>query len=255
MGPADGAIGLRALWPGLQHDPGERYGMLRRIVNRYNREVNGYFLCDRGRYGYEFVNSEGRHARLTRVKQRSTGRRRRRSDVWAPLAPGRKQSGSARHALRSRLTFFYARWLVPSAFTPAFRTGITVGFECIEILRAGPAHSPSLHEVELSDAVLILGEDVTNIAPRMALSLRQSVRQQPLQIAARCKFPPGTIMRSARRYRMRKGPLFIATPAATRLDDIATETYRAAPETLRGSDLPWPMLWTQAPAVPDLTSE
>ena len=36
--------------------PGERYGELRRIRNRYNGEVNGYFLCDRGRYGYEFVN-------------------------------------------------------------------------------------------------------------------------------------------------------------------------------------------------------
>ena len=38
----------------------ERYGMLRRVVNRYNGEVNGYFLCDRGRFGYEFVNSERR---------------------------------------------------------------------------------------------------------------------------------------------------------------------------------------------------
>jgi NADH-quinone oxidoreductase subunit G len=35
--------------------PGERYGTLRRIRNRYNEEINGYFLCDRGRYGYEFV--------------------------------------------------------------------------------------------------------------------------------------------------------------------------------------------------------
>src|SRR5574340_559940 len=39
---------------------GERYGSLRRILNRYNREVNGYFLCDRGRFGYEFVNTEKR---------------------------------------------------------------------------------------------------------------------------------------------------------------------------------------------------
>ena len=38
----------------------ERYGMLRRLVNRYNGEVNGYFLCDRGRFGYEFVNSDRR---------------------------------------------------------------------------------------------------------------------------------------------------------------------------------------------------
>ncbi len=40
--------------------PGERYGDFRRIRNRYNHEVNGYFLCDRGRYGYEFVNDERR---------------------------------------------------------------------------------------------------------------------------------------------------------------------------------------------------
>jgi NADH-quinone oxidoreductase subunit G len=39
---------------------GERYGELRCITNRYNNEVNGYFLCDRGRFGYEFVNSENR---------------------------------------------------------------------------------------------------------------------------------------------------------------------------------------------------
>src|SRR5262245_38731195 len=40
--------------------PGERYGSLRRIRSRYNHEVNGYLLCDRGRFGYEFVNSERR---------------------------------------------------------------------------------------------------------------------------------------------------------------------------------------------------
>ena len=45
---------------GCNTDAGERYGTLRRIVNRYNHEVNGYFLCDRGRFGYEFVNSQRR---------------------------------------------------------------------------------------------------------------------------------------------------------------------------------------------------
>ncbi|HUS82861.1 MAG TPA: 2Fe-2S iron-sulfur cluster-binding protein, partial [Dehalococcoidia bacterium] len=42
---------------------GERNGTLRRIYNRYNGEVNGYFLCDRGRFGYEFVNGERRMRR------------------------------------------------------------------------------------------------------------------------------------------------------------------------------------------------
>ena len=35
----------------------------------------------------------------------------------------------------------------------------------VKIFQTGPARSPSLHEIECSDAVLILGEDVTNSAP------------------------------------------------------------------------------------------
>ena len=38
----------------------ERYGSIKRITSRYNGDVNGYFLCDRGRFGYEYVNSEQR---------------------------------------------------------------------------------------------------------------------------------------------------------------------------------------------------
>ncbi|MBT8114221.1 MAG: (2Fe-2S)-binding protein, partial [Arenicella sp.] len=40
--------------------PGERYGKLKRTHNRFNSQVNGYFLCDRGRYGGDFVNDEKR---------------------------------------------------------------------------------------------------------------------------------------------------------------------------------------------------
>ncbi len=40
--------------------PGARYGSLRRIRARFNKDVNGYFLCDRGRYGYEYVNDAAR---------------------------------------------------------------------------------------------------------------------------------------------------------------------------------------------------
>lgn len=39
---------------------GERYGSLRRILSRYNGAVNGYFICDRGRFGYEYVNHKNR---------------------------------------------------------------------------------------------------------------------------------------------------------------------------------------------------
>ncbi|MCL4279946.1 MAG: hypothetical protein KJZ60_09755, partial [Ignavibacteriaceae bacterium] len=38
----------------------ERYDSLRRIRSRYNAKVNGYFICDRGRFGYEWVNDKKR---------------------------------------------------------------------------------------------------------------------------------------------------------------------------------------------------
>ena len=37
---------------GCNISPGERYGEIRRIENRYNGSVNHYFLCDRGRFGW-----------------------------------------------------------------------------------------------------------------------------------------------------------------------------------------------------------
>jgi len=100
----------------------------------------------------------------------------------------------------------------------------------LDILRNGPAHTPSLREVESADAVFILGEDVTNVAPRMALSLRQSVRQQPMQIAERLRIPLWMDHGVREAVQAERGPLFIASTGATRLDDIATRTYRAAPE-------------------------
>ena len=38
----------------------------------------------------------------------------------------------------------------------------------LDLLRGGPAKSPTLEEVRQSDAVLVLGEDVANTAPLLA---------------------------------------------------------------------------------------
>ena len=51
----------------------ERYGSLRRIMSRYNGAVNGYFICDSGRFGYEFVN-EAKRIRKIRVRPEKNGK-------------------------------------------------------------------------------------------------------------------------------------------------------------------------------------
>ena len=86
-----------------------------------------------------------------------------------------------------------------------------------------------MHEVELADAVLVLGEDVTNTAPRLALALRQSVRRQPEKMAEKMHIPHWNDHAVREAMQQERGPLFIATIADTRLDDIATQTFRGAP--------------------------
>ena len=218
--------------------PGERYGMLRRIRNRFNHAVNGYFLCDRGRYGYEFVNSEKR-IRQTLIKEERSGR---------PETASRHSAieklkellvedaavigiGSPRASLEAN---FALRSLVgPENFFQGVSERETrLTSLVLKILHEGPARSPSLHEVQLADAVLVLGEDVTNVAPLLALALRQAVRRQPMKIAERLRIPEWDDAGVREAVQQERGPLFIATTASTKLDDIATETYRAAPDEL-----------------------
>jgi NADH-quinone oxidoreductase subunit G len=209
---------------------GERYGLLRRVVTRFNGEVNGYFLCDRGRYGYEYVNSE-RRVRSAKLDGEFLTRHDAEQQLRLLVSGSNRPIGIGSPRASLEANFALRRLVGRDRFFTGvadsdWKTMTAMG----EILQTGPARSPSLHDIELSDAVLILGEDVTNVAPRMALSLRQSVRQQPLEVAQKLHIPPWMDDAAREVAQDRKGPLFIAALGGTRLDDVATRTYRAAPE-------------------------
>jgi NADH-quinone oxidoreductase subunit G len=216
---------------GCNIDAGERYGTLRRIVNRYNHQVNGYFLCDRGRFGYEFVNSQRRILQPKLDGQpvsAAKARRHMREKVAAGTAIG---IGSPRASLEAN---FALRTLVgPDRFHSGMaddEAGLVDSM--IGILRRGPMRTPTMREIEECDAVFILGEDVTNVAPRMALSVRQAIRQQPMEIAKGLKIPLWLDHGVRDALQDARGPLYIATPYATRLDDVATAAFRGAPDDL-----------------------
>jgi len=216
---------------GCNTTAGERYGTLRRIVNRYNHEVNGYFLCDRGRFGYEFVESDQR-IRHPLVEGRTATTSEALERFAAMLREGKVLGiGSPRASLESN---FALRTLVGADrfFAGVSDRELRLLSAMLRILQEGPARSPSLDEVEHSDAVLVLGEDVANVAPIMALRLRQSVRQAPMQIAERLHIPAWLDHSVREVVQDAKGPLYIATPYATKLDDIAADTYRAAPDDI-----------------------
>ena len=234
---------------------GERYGSLRRVINRYNHEVNGYFLCDRGRFGYEFAES-GLRVRHSMLDGKAAPKEEALNRFGQILREGNVLGiGSPRASLEGN---FALRTLVgPDRFFAGIPDRELEDLTTmLRLLREGPARTPSLHDVELSDAVFVLGEDVTNVAPIMALRLRQAARQEPMKIAEKLHIPEWLDHSVRGAVQDAKGPLFVATPYATKLDDIATATYRAAPGDLaRLGFAVAHVIDSSAPAVLDLAPE
>jgi NADH-quinone oxidoreductase subunit G len=218
--------------------PGERYGILRRIRNRYNSDVNGYFLCDRGRYGYEFVNSPKRIKKTTiRIRDEVAPQSANKNEGLQRLEEILQSSptligiGSPRASLEAN---FALRCLVGEKHFFAGISAKEARFvdNILRNLKDGPASTASLHEAEMADAVLVLGEDLTNTAPMLALALRQSVRNQPEELVQRKKIDLWNDYAVREITQDQKGPLYIASPAATRLDDVATHVIHLSPDDI-----------------------
>ena len=218
---------------GCNTTPGERYGRLKRVHNRYHHEVNGYFLCDRGRFGGSFVNT---NKRLTRAGQKGT------DGKFTPLTTEQAHAvfaelcgaegtvvgiGSPRASLESN-------WLLRQAVgMENFISGLGAESDAVyaiaDALRLGGVPTATLPDIEAADLVVILGEDVTQTAPRVALALRQSVRNKGLQMAANIgvQYWQDTAVRNITQNE--RSPLAQLQSASTRLDDITSHGLGLAP--------------------------
>lgn len=217
---------------GCNISPGERYGELRRIENRYNGTVNHYFLCDRGRFGY--VN----------LKDRPRQPVQRRGDDFITLNAEQAMQGAADILRQSKKVIGIGspRASVESNFAlrelvgeENFYTGIAHGEQerlqlALKVLREGGIYTPALREIESYDAVLVLGEDVTQTGARVALAVRQAVKGKAREMAAAQKVADWQIAAILNIGQRAKHPLFVTNVDDTRLDDIAAWTYRAPVE-------------------------
>ena len=249
--------------------PGERYGLLRCVRNRFNGEVNGYFLCDRGRYGYEFVNSSSRIRQPLRRgdagEKEAITRESAMQYLGEILRRNRRRVigiGSPRASLEAN---FALRTLVgPERFFAGLSErdhGLMA--TAVKLLRESPARTPSLQDVALADAALVLGENVPNVAPMLAFALRQVILQGEIRNAATLGIPrweDAAVRDSAARFSavpIEKAPLFISAS-----DRDSPPRHRRAQlipprrTTRRGWDLPSPTRSDpSSPAVPDLPAE
>ncbi len=245
---------------------GERYGTLRRVWNRYNGEVNGYFLCDRGRYGYEFVNSKDRLRHPLRRQKVSNeemmteqlDREKILQTISAFIHPGGANVigiGSPRASCEANFALW--KFVGPDNFYSGLgeRDHRLIPM-ILQILAKGPARPPSIKDVEGCDAVFILGEDISNTAPILALALTRSVRQRPMASTQKLHIPYWDDAAVREAIQNEKGPLFVATPMETRLDALATSAFRSAPdEVARLGFAVANAVYEQAPAVTDLTED
>ncbi|HHQ4695830.1 TPA: NADH-quinone oxidoreductase subunit NuoG [Aeromonas veronii] len=245
---------------GCNISPGERYGELRRIENRFHGSVNHYFLCDRGRFGYGYVNlaDRPRQPLLKDGNDQLTitvdGALNRAADALRS-ASSLIGIGSPRASLESN---FALRELVgeDNFYAGVEQAEWACQLKMLQILQQGGVPTPSLRDMEEADAILVLGEDVTMSAARIALALRQAVKGKARELARKMKVDLWQVAAVQTLGQNERYPLLITSLDTTRLDDVAADKLHApyADQARIGFAIA-NLLDPSAPAVADLCPE
>lgn len=161
-----------------------RYREVVRQEARFHDAVNGYFICDRGRYGFDYTNHPGRPRRarlgtkavpVGEALQEAAHRLHRISrdhGAGAVAVWGSPRSSLETHGFLLRLCRQQG-WLGPQFFLdPALERKVKAA-----ISRLDTGIAVSLRDMEKSDFVMVAGVDPVHEAPMLALALRQAYRQ------------------------------------------------------------------------------
>jgi NADH-quinone oxidoreductase subunit G len=161
-----------------------RYRQVKRQEARLSEAVNGYFICDRGRYGFFYASLESRPRHAT-INGEPAAYDRALQTAMAKLAKTTSDAGpsaiaavgSVRSSLETQTMLkrlCQARgWRNPAYFMdPAATSKVKTA-----IARLEPELTISLREVEGADFILCLGADPINEAPMLAMAMRQAQRK------------------------------------------------------------------------------
>ncbi len=244
---------------GCNTSPGERYGRLKRVQNRYNNQVNGHFLCDRGRFGYGFVNHSDRPEMPSVGTQ---AERREISSREALIALKSKLSddsicwigiGSPRATLESNLAL---QRLVGQErfFSGLNRQDEAMNQALLKLMRSGHGETVSMQQAEQADTIFILAEDINNTAPRLALSVRQAVRAAARTKAEAIGIPAWQDQAVQIAGQNAHHPLYLCQSHASKLDELAKDKFLGTPtELARLGFAVAHAICPEAPAVSGLT--
>ena len=160
-----------------------RYREARRQEARYSQAVNGYFICDRGRYGHFYNGLETRprsafiSGREIAVEETLAETHKKLDQILRDAGPSAVATvGSYRSSLetQSMLTHFCR---VNNAGEPVFFMDQALSLKVKSaVTRLEPELAVSLREIETADCIVVMGADPINEAPMLALALRQAQR-------------------------------------------------------------------------------
>jgi NADH-quinone oxidoreductase subunit G len=160
-----------------------RYREARRQEARYSQAVNGYFICDRGRYGHFYNGLETRprsafiSGREVAVEETLAETHKKLDQILRDADPSAVATvGSCRSSLetQSMLTHFCR---VNNAGEPVFFMDQALSVKVKSaVTRLEPELAVSLREIETADCIVVMGADPINEAPMLALALRQAQR-------------------------------------------------------------------------------
>ncbi len=190
---------------GCNISPGERFGKLRRVQNRFHPEINGYFLCDRGRFGHKYVNDES----LSVVS----------TDSW--VRKGSKIIGIASPKASVEANYALLKLVGPDNFYDGHNP---MDHELLVRIMETLAQSPgtaSLEDVRQADLVVVLGEDLTNTAPMLALAIRQNIYAKMQENAAAKQIPDWNDIAVRNAERDLPQVLHLVHSQVTKLDSLA----------------------------------
>ncbi|XBC44510.1 MAG: NADH-quinone oxidoreductase subunit NuoG [Buchnera aphidicola (Schlechtendalia peitan)] len=209
---------------------GEKHGEICKIENRYHKNINNYFLCDLGRFGYGYSNLKDRPKysvyRNEHEKKifKSTNHSITSVVELLSLFPKTIGIGSNRASLESN----YA--LQTLVGNKNFSMGmLQQESNCVvlikDILENGGIYTPTLREIENCDVILVLGEDITQTSPMVALSIRQAMKRTPEFVTSSKNISEWHSLAIKNTRQDVKNTLFITHTYNTKLDDISEEQY------------------------------
>ncbi|EFK08618.1 NADH dehydrogenase (quinone), G subunit [delta proteobacterium NaphS2] len=157
-----------------------RYREMVRVEARYNETVNNHFICDRGRFGFDFANHVDR-PRTAAVEKNPVSWR-----VGIETAAQRLKGIDGRKVLclGSERCSLEAQWSLKEMCRnlgwPAPRFFVEPGVQQkvkAAVDRLDETLTISMGEIEDADFILAVGVDPINEAPMLALAMRQAHRK------------------------------------------------------------------------------